>query len=57
MRRETRELWMTLCEQAAVELDPVRLLELVKQINDLLEQKEKRLSEKQLKQQPVGNEC
>jgi hypothetical protein len=48
MRGETRELWMTLCEQAAVEQDPVRLLELVKRINDLLEQKEKRLKEKRL---------
>ena len=46
MRGETRELWMTLCEQAAVEQDPVRLLELVTQINDLLEQKEKRLNER-----------
>ena len=27
---------MSLCEQAAVEKDPVRLLELVKRINDLL---------------------
>ena len=40
MRGETRELWMTLCEQAAVEQDPNRLLQLVKRINDLLEQKE-----------------
>jgi hypothetical protein len=39
MKGETQELWITLCEQAAVEQDPVRLLELVKRINDLLEQK------------------
>jgi hypothetical protein len=49
MKGETRELWITLCEQAAVEQDPVRLLELVKRINDLLEQKEERLKEKRLK--------
>jgi len=57
MKAETRELWMTLCEQAAVEQDPLRLLELVTEINDLLEQKERRLTEKRLKQPPVGNEC
>jgi len=57
MRGETRELWMTLCEQAGVEQDPVRLLELVKQINDLLEEKETRMREKQLKQQSAGNQC
>jgi hypothetical protein len=56
MKGETRELWMTLCEQA-VEQDPLRLLELVTEINDLLEQKERRLTEKRLKQPPVGNEC
>ena len=57
MKGETRELWMTLCEQAAVEQDPLLLLELVTEINDLLEQKERRLTEKRLKQPPVGNEC
>jgi hypothetical protein len=43
MKGETRELWVQLCEQAAVEQDPNRLLELVTRINDLLEQKERRL--------------
>jgi hypothetical protein len=57
MKGETRELWMTLCEQAAVEQNPIRLLDFVKQINDLLEQKEERLKQKQLKLQPAGNEC
>jgi hypothetical protein len=56
VKGETRELWITLCEQAAVELDPLRLLELVKQINDLLEQKERRLKEKQLKEPSAGCE-
>ena len=57
MKPETRELWMTLCEQAAEEQDSTRLLELVKQIIDLLEQKEKRLNEKRLKQSSAGAEC
>jgi hypothetical protein len=30
--------WKELCEKAAVEQDPKRLLELVQQINDLFEQ-------------------
>jgi hypothetical protein len=34
------EKWKELCAQAAVETDPQRLLELVKQINDILEQQE-----------------
>lgn len=41
--RENTERWMQLCSQAAVEQDPEKLLELVRQINDLLEQKERRL--------------
>ena len=49
MKSETRELWMSLCEKAAVEQDTVRLLELVKRINDLLEDKERRLNEKGFK--------
>ena len=47
MKGETRELWIQLCEQAAVEQDPKRLLELVTRINDLLEQKERRLKAQQ----------
>lgn len=43
MQAETKAHWMKLCEQAAVEQDPAKLLELVKQINDLLSDKQKRL--------------
>ena len=43
MQGETKEKWMQLCEQAAAEQDPQRLLFLVRQINDLLEAKERRL--------------
>jgi hypothetical protein len=38
-----RELWMELCAQAADEQDPQKLMQLVDQINQLLEQKEARL--------------
>ena len=40
---ENTERWMKLCEQAAVEQDPHKLVALVTEINDLLEQKERRL--------------
>jgi hypothetical protein len=42
--QENRERWMMLCEQAATEQDPQKLLELVKEINKLLEIKARRLS-------------
>jgi hypothetical protein len=35
--------WMELCQQASVEQDPEKLMELVKEINRLLDDKEKRL--------------
>jgi hypothetical protein len=41
--REKSERWKEPCEQAAVELDPERLLELTRQINDLLFGKQRRL--------------
>lgn len=41
--QEKTERWMELCRQAAIEQDPQRLMELVKEINDLLEAKERRL--------------
>jgi hypothetical protein len=43
MRGEKKERWMELCAQAADEQDPQKLLALVKEINDLLEEKERRL--------------
>ena len=43
MQGEKRERWMQLCEQAANEQDPVKLLQLVDEINRLLEEKERRL--------------
>ena len=38
-----RELWLELCAQAADEQDPEKLMQLVEQINQLLEEKEARL--------------
>ncbi len=42
--REQTERWMKLCEQACTEQDPQKLLELVREINDLLEKKQARLA-------------
>jgi hypothetical protein len=43
MQGSQKERWLELAEKAAVEQDPVKLLELVKELNDLLEAKEGRL--------------
>ena len=43
MKGEKREIWMHLCEQAAVEQDPDKLMDLIRHINQLLEEKELRL--------------
>ena len=43
MQGEKKELWIQLCELAASEQDSAKLLKLVKEINNLLEEKEQRL--------------
>jgi hypothetical protein len=43
MEGEKKERWMELCAQAAVEQDPAKLMELVREINSLFEEKERRL--------------
>jgi hypothetical protein len=43
MRGENRERWLKLAEEAATEQDPVRMLELITEINRLLLEKEERL--------------
>ncbi|MCU1270241.1 MAG: hypothetical protein JWN74_1535 [Acidobacteriaceae bacterium] len=43
MKGQKKEIWMQLCERAASEQDPDKLMELVKEINQLLEEKERRL--------------
>ena len=55
MKGASIERWRSLCEQAAVEQDPERLLELIREINQLLEAKERRLKEdRQATPQSVG---
>jgi hypothetical protein len=41
--QEKTERWKELCEQAAVEKDPQRMLKLISEINDLLLGKQRRL--------------
>jgi len=43
MNGPVKERWMELCEQAVREQDSGRLLELVREINRLLEEKRQRL--------------
>ena len=43
MQGVQKERWFQLCQLAAVERDPAKMLALITQINDLLEEKEKRL--------------
>ena len=43
MKGENGERWLKLCEQAAVEEDSQKLLELISEINRLLCDKERRL--------------
>jgi len=43
LQGKNKELWLELCEKAANEQDPEKLMILVRQINDLLEAKERRL--------------
>lgn len=43
MRGEPEERWRALCEEAVVEQDPDKLLHLIREINRLLEAKERRL--------------
>lgn len=47
MEAEAKEPWQILCEQAAEEQDPDRLMTLIRQISELLD--------KRLKQRPQGN--
>jgi hypothetical protein len=53
MQGETGERWKKLCEQAASEQDPARLMQLIREINQLLSEKELRL---QVQQKPSKSE-
>jgi hypothetical protein len=43
MQAETGERWRELCQQAAIEQDAQKLIQLIREINELLEIKERRL--------------
>jgi hypothetical protein len=47
MKGKAKESWMYFCEQAAVEQDPEKLIQLVNEINRMLEEKENRLKQNQ----------
>jgi len=49
MQGEKGERWRKLCEQAAIEQDPQKLMELADEIDRLLEAKEQRLKEQRTK--------
>lgn len=55
--RENKERWKILCEQAAVEQDPKKLLELTKEINDLLLGKQHRLDGEAPTDTPKGSDA
>lgn len=44
MQGATKERWQILCQRAAEEQDPLRLLELTEEIDRLLREKEERLN-------------
>ena len=46
MNGKTKERWMELCELATTEQNPKKMVELIRQINELLEEKENRLRRK-----------
>lgn len=46
MKGETRERWRTLCEQAQTEQDPDKFMQLIHEVTRLLEEKERRLRER-----------
>jgi hypothetical protein len=50
--RENEERWKELCKQASIEQDSKKLHELVRQINELLEAKQKRLDSQAQSEKP-----
>lgn len=55
MNGEKRESWMLLCEQAAQEQDPSKLMKLVKEITRLLDEKQQRVNEGLERGRRLGN--
>jgi hypothetical protein len=54
MEGEKAEQWRVLCERAAVEKDPQKLMRLVGEINRLLEEKEQRLKQQHMNTQSAA---
>jgi hypothetical protein len=54
--KEHEEEWKNLCEQAAVEQDPQKLLALTKKINDLLLGKQHRLADETSSDKTKGSD-
>ena len=53
MEGEIKERWFQLAQLAAVEQDPERLIVLVQEINQLLEEKEARLNQRRRGAGPI----
>ena len=49
MQGRVKEDWMQLCEQVAIEQDTERMIELVRELNRMLDEKEQRLGLEQSK--------
>ncbi len=49
MQGKVKEDWMQLCEQVAIEQDTERMIELVRELNRMLDEKEQRLGLQQSK--------
>jgi hypothetical protein len=52
VKGEKLELWQTLCAQAAVEQDPEKLMQLVREIDRLLGEKQDRLNRQKAEKKP-----
>ena len=56
MQGEKKERWQELCAQAALEQDPIKMIQLVKEINNLHADKEERLIKARISPEPeVGS--
>jgi len=55
MKGKTGELWYKLCAEAADEQDPERFFNLIKQIKDMLEAKQKQLRAPKSSYRKTGN--
>ena len=47
MQEKVKEDWLQLCEQVAIEQNPERMIELIRELNRMLDEKQQRLKRKQ----------